>query len=70
MDDTSNEWGILATILGLAMVLLIFGSALWFVYSAGRTNKRFRWLQFFSRRQRQQQPGRADDAEEAGNRRY
>jgi hypothetical protein len=69
MDDINNEWGILATLLGLAMVLLIFGSALWFVYSAGRTNRRFRWLQFLSRRQRQQ-PSRVDDAKEAGNRKY
>ncbi len=70
MDDTSNEWGILATILGLGMVLLIFGSALWFVYTAGRTNRRFRWLQLISRRFRRQQPGRAEDTGEAGNRRY
>ncbi|HEX7720190.1 MAG TPA: hypothetical protein VF389_10310 [Woeseiaceae bacterium] len=70
MDDTSNEWGILATILGLAMVLLIFGSALWFVYSAGRTNRKFRWLQLFSRRNRRQQPSGVDDAGGGGNRRY
>lgn len=69
MDVTNNEWGILATVLGLAMVLLIFGSALWFIYSAGRTNRRFRWLQLVGRRFRRQQTSR-DDAEEASNRRY
>lgn len=70
MDNINNEWGILATVLGLVMVLLIFGSALWFISSAGRSNKRFRWLQRVRRRFGRQEPNRAKDAGEAGDRRY
>lgn len=70
MDETSNEWGILATIIGLAMVLLIFGSALWFVYSAGRTNRIFRWLQLLGWRNRRQQTSGTDDTRGRGNRKY
>lgn len=45
MDGSNGEWGMLVTALALLMVLLIFGSALKFILSAGRTNKKFRWRQ-------------------------
>lgn len=70
MDVINNEWGILATLLGLAMVLLIFGSALRFIFSAGRTNRRFRWVQLVSQRYRRQQPNQTEDARDADKRGY
>ena len=47
-----NEWGIAITIVALLMILGIFGSALWFIFSASDTNRKIRWLQIFGRRNR------------------
>lgn len=33
------------TLFALLAIAVIFGSALWFILSASRTNKRFRWFQ-------------------------
>jgi hypothetical protein len=47
-----NEWGIAVTIVALLMILGIFGSALWFIFAASDTNRKFRWLQVLDRRNR------------------
>lgn len=47
-----NEWGIAVTMVALVIILGIFGSALWFIFHASDTNRRFRWLQFMGRRER------------------
>lgn len=47
-----NEWGIGVTIVALLMVLGIFGSALWFIFAASDTNRKFRWLQVLDWRNR------------------
>lgn len=44
-----NKWGIAVTIVALLMILGIFASALWFVFTASDTNRRFRWLQILER---------------------
>lgn len=54
MNSADNEWGFLATLLALLMIIAIFGSALWFIFSASLSNKKFRWLQIVDRRNRQQ----------------
>ncbi len=45
MDGWSGESGVPMTVFGLVAVLVIFGSALWFVRSAAAGNRKFRWLQ-------------------------
>jgi hypothetical protein len=52
------------------MVLLIFGSALKFILSAGRTNKKFRWRQLIDAWYRKR--GSRDEPEmpRPGSRRY
>lgn len=47
-----NEWGVAITIVAFLMVLGIFGSALWFIFTASDTNRKFRWLQILDRRNR------------------
>lgn len=47
-----NEWGIAVTIVALLMILGIFGSALWFIFSASDTNRKVRWLQVLDWRNR------------------
>jgi hypothetical protein len=47
-----NEWGIAITIVALLMIVGIFGSALWFIFMASDTNRKFRWLQILDRRNR------------------
>jgi hypothetical protein len=54
MDVISNEWGLPMIVLALLAVLVIFGSALWFILSATEINKKFRWFQIVGRRERQQ----------------
>jgi hypothetical protein len=45
MDVWSGESGLPMTAFALIAVLVIFGTALWFVLSASATNRKFRWLQ-------------------------
>lgn len=54
MNATDSEWGFLATFIAVLLILGVFGSALWFIFFASRTNKKFRWLQIVDRRDRQQ----------------
>jgi len=49
-----NEWGIAVTLVALLIIVGIFGSALWFILSATKTNQKFRWLQILDRRKRKQ----------------
>ena len=42
-----SEWGIGITMFALVLIIGIFGSALWFIFHASDTNRRFRWLQVF-----------------------
>lgn len=49
-----NEWGIAITIVALLMILGIFGGALWFIFAASATNRKFRWLQILGRRNRKE----------------
>lgn len=57
MDTISNEWGIPMAALALLSVIAIFGVALWFIRSAMEGNKKVRWLQIVSRRDRQRHGG-------------
>lgn len=61
MDVINNEWGLPMTALALIAVLAIFGTALWFIFSATDTNKKFRWFQILGRRGR---PKRTKSARE------
>ena len=45
MDFLNGDSGIPMTVFALLAIAVIFGSALWFILSASRTNKRFRWFQ-------------------------
>lgn len=45
MDFLTGESGISMTVFALLSILVIFGSALWFIFSASAVNKKFRWLQ-------------------------
>lgn len=45
MDFWSGESGVPMTVFGLVSILVIFGSAFWFVRSAAAGNRKFRWLQ-------------------------
>jgi hypothetical protein len=49
-----NEWGFAVTIVALLMILGIVGSALWFIFSASDTNRKFRWLQILAWRNRKE----------------
>ena len=59
MDVIDNGWGLPFTVLALLAVLAIFGSALWFIFSAMDVNRKFRWFQIVDRRN-------ARDREKAG----
>ena len=45
MDFLNGDSGIPMTLFALLAIAVIFASALWFILSASRTNKRFRWFQ-------------------------
>lgn len=45
MDFSTGESGISMTVFALLSILVIFGSALWFIFSASAANRKFRWLQ-------------------------
>ena len=45
MDFLTGESGIPMTVFALVSILVIFASALWFVFSASAVNRKFRWLQ-------------------------
>lgn len=45
MDFLNGDSGIPMTVFALLAIAVIFASALWFILSASRTNKRFRWFQ-------------------------
>jgi len=53
MDVIDSGWGLPMTALALLAVLAIFGAALWFILSATKINKRFRWFQIVGRRAQQ-----------------
>lgn len=61
MESVENEWGWLVTVVALLMVLAIFASALWFIFSASSTNRKFRWLQVVDRRQKPQEGKQAGE---------
>lgn len=50
MDFWSGESGVPMTVFAVIAVLVIFGTALWFVLSASATNRRFRWMQILRAR--------------------
>jgi hypothetical protein len=50
MDFWSGESGMPMTVFAVVAILVIFGSALWFVISASAANRKFRWLQVFRAR--------------------
>jgi hypothetical protein len=52
--DLASEWGLSMTALALLAVLVIFGTALWFILSAMKINKKFRWFQIVRRRDRKE----------------
>lgn len=54
MDVISNSSGISMTVFALLAVFLIFASALWFIVSASKSNKKFRWFQILRTRNRRQ----------------
>ena len=67
---TDNEWGIAVTIAALLMILGIFGSALWFIFHASDTNRRFRWLQAldrWNRKRRGSREGASTDRSRGGS---
>lgn len=45
MDFLTGESGISMTVFAVIAILVIFGSALWFIFSASAANRKFRWLQ-------------------------
>ena len=45
MDFLNGDSGLRMTLFALLAIAVIFASALWFILSASRTNKRFRWFQ-------------------------
>lgn len=45
MDFLNGDSGIPMTVFALLAIAVIFASALWFILSASRSNKRFRWFQ-------------------------
>lgn len=51
MNIIENEWGLPITALALLAIVAIFGTALWFIFSANRTNRKIRWLQIIGRRE-------------------
>lgn len=50
MDFLTGESGISMTLFALLSILVIFGSALWFIFSASAVNRKFRWLQVLKTR--------------------
>jgi hypothetical protein len=50
MDFVGGDSGLPMTILAVLAVLVIFGSALWFTFSASSANRKFRWFQILRTR--------------------
>lgn len=52
MDFLTGDSGVPMTVFALISIVVIFASALWFVFSASAVNRKFRWLQHLRTRKR------------------